>query len=249
VVSETAYEMLKEKAAACACRIGPPSFYSRCRRELEVSAASLLENGLLRRCRALIDESELHPAHGISHGERVAVEAGAILRAECASGGFGDADALMVCAQAAGLLHDIKRAWPDHTIKGSIEAERLLQDLDVPSSHKRYIRDAIRNHEAFREVLESEGPEARLVSDALYDADKFRWGPDNFTTTLWLMMQHTATPVEELFAVFPDRMEGIRRIRDTFRSETGRRYGPEFIDMGIEIGNEIYAAMAAMAGE
>jgi hypothetical protein len=46
---------------------------------------------------------------------------------------------------------------------------------------KRYIVAAIRNHEAFRKILESEDKSARLVSDSLYDADKFRWGPDNFT--------------------------------------------------------------------
>jgi hypothetical protein len=35
-------------------------------------------------------------------------------------------------------------------------------------------------------------------------------------------------------------MEGIAEIKDTFRSETGRVYGPEFIDLGLKIGEKIY---------
>jgi hypothetical protein len=32
----------------------------------------------------------------------------------------------------------------------------------------------------------------------------------------------------------------LKKIRGTFRSRTGRRYGPQFIDMGIAIGEELY---------
>lgn len=246
MADEPAYAVLKEKAAACALRIGMPSFYREYLRELEISAASLLENPLLRKCRSFIDEAALHPAHGMDHGERVAVEAGAILRVECSRDFRPDVDALMVCVQVAGLFHDIKRAEPDHTIKGSREVDLILKNFDLPAEHKRYITAAIRNHEAFREVLGSEDAQARLVSDSLYDADKFRWGPDNFTTTLWLILEHRATSMTELYRVFREKLEFIRRIRETFRSVTGRRYGPEFIDKGLEIGDEIYAAMAAM---
>lgn len=248
MADKPAYAMLKEKAAACALRLGRPSFYREYLRELEISAESLLENPVLRKCRSFIDESALHPAHGMQHGERVAVEAGAIIRVECSRGSCPDVDALMLCVQVAGLFHDIRRAEPDHTIKGSQEVELILRNFDLPAEHKRYITAAIRNHEAFKEVLASEDEQARLVSDTLYDADKFRWGPDNFTTTLWLILEHRATPMVDLYGVFREKLEGIRRIRETFRSETGKRYGPEFIDKGIEIGDEIYAAMAAMMG-
>ena len=109
--------------------------------------------------------------------------------------------------------------------------------------YKRYITAAIRNHEAFREVLSSEDEEAKLISDSLYDADKFRWGPDNFTTTLWLIMECSGTPAEALYRNFLEKMNGVSRIKETFRTKTGKRFGPEFIDLGIEIGNEIYREM------
>jgi hypothetical protein len=154
----------------------------------------------------------------------------------------------MLCAQIAGLFHDIKRSEEDHTIKGSQEVERILEDFDLKDRYKRYIASAIRNHEAFKEVLASEDEEAMLVGDSLYDADKFRWGPDNFTTTLWLIMESSGTPAETLYRNFLEKMKGVGRIKETFRTETGRRFGPEFIDLGIEIGNEIYREMGNLLG-
>ena len=121
-----------------------------------------------------------------------------------------------------------------------------MEENLIRKKEKRYVTAAIRNHEAFREVLMSEDESARLVSDALYDADKFRWGPDNFTTTLWLMIKASGTSARTLYNTFQEKMAGIRRIKETFRSATGRRYGPEFIDFGIEIGNEIYSEMERM---
>jgi hypothetical protein len=239
------YPALKKKAAKAARRIGPPSFYRVHKRELDRSHKSFSESELLLRCRAYLDESKMHPAHGIRHCEKVAIEAGAILQIEDARVRRPAVapDGLVLCAQIAGLFHDIKRSEDNHTLKGSIEAERILGEFEMEERYKRYITAAIRNHEAFREVLASEDDEAKLVSDALYDADKFRWGPDNFTTTLWLIVESADTPAEKLRASFLEKMEGIRRIKETFRTDTGRRYGPEFIDLGIEIGDEIFLEM------
>jgi hypothetical protein len=35
-------------------------------------------------------------------------------------------------------------------------------------------------------------------------------------------------------------MRGVARIKDTFRSQAGKTYGPEFIDLGLQIGEKIY---------
>jgi hypothetical protein len=236
------YQRLREKAFRTAEKIGPPSFYRAHSGELEVSASSFRENRLLHACRERIDEAKLHPAHGLPHCEKVAIEAGAIVLAE-RPGQPEETGELMFCAHIAGLLHDITRAGKDHSVTGSLEADRIMEDFGIRKRKKRYVTAAIRNHEAFRTVLTSEDESARLVSDALYDADKFRWGPDNFTTTLWLMVKASGTSARTLYNTFQEKMTGIRRIRETFRSETGRRFGPEFIDFGIEIGNEIYSEM------
>lgn len=241
------YQRLKERAVRTARSIGPPSFYTKHKKELDISLSSFSTNKILHRCRSYIDETKLHPAHGITHCEKVAIEAGAILLIEKTDGHNGpETEELMACAQIAGLLHDIRRMGEDHTITGSLEAGRILEDFDMEINYKRYITAAIRNHEAFKEILGSEDESARLISDSLYDADKFRWGPDNFTTTLWLIVESSGTPAEILYSNFREKMEGIRKIKGTFRTRTGKRYGPEFIDIGIEIGNTIYSEMGSI---
>jgi len=87
--------------------------------------------------------------------------------------------------------------------------------------------------------------DAQLISDALYDADKFRWGPDNFTETLWAMIIPRKTPLPVLLSRFLSRLEGIENIRTTFRTPTGREYGPDFIDRGLLIGRRLHAALTA----
>ena len=101
---------------------------------------------------------------------------------------------------------------------------------------------AIANHEAFQSNEPLESPNGQLLSDALYDADKFQWGPENFTETLWAMLALRKTEnVPLLFQRFPQSMEGIERIRSTFRTPTGKTFGPDFIDRGLEIGRRLLA--------
>lgn len=244
------YHRLKEKAHSAAEKIGRPSFYRKYGRELKRSSAAFSKSGIIDICRSRIDESKLHPAHGAEHLEKVAIEAGAVLRIEHEETGRpgGDIEGLMLCAQIAGLLHDVKRLEKDHTVSGSIEAGRILRGLDLSSSLKKYVTAAIRNHEAFKEVLASKNEQAKLISDSLYDADKFRWGPDNFTVTLWRILESTDMPAETLYCSFREKMEWITRIKETFRTETGKKYGPEFIDFGIRIGDEIYKEMTLIMG-
>ena len=245
------YRILREKAEETREKLGTPSFYRALRKELAVSGSSLLRNPAARRCRSHLDRAKLHPAHGIFHCEKVAVEAGAIVQAErgdCANDGSETAE-LMLCAQIAGLLHDITRCRKDHTVTGSIEAALILRDFDISDVYKRYITAAIRNHEAFRKARFSGDEPGMLVSNALYDADKFRWGPDNFTITLWLITESSGISPETLHEIFREKMEVIGSIRGTFRTATGRKYGPEFIDMGITIGNEIYRELCNILGD
>lgn len=250
-MNSSIYLRLKEKAVRTSEMLGLPSFYDACRKELDISSSSFTESALIRRCRSYLNNTRLHPAHGIFHCEKVAVEAGALVQAErrCYGNQGPDTGELMLCAQIAGMLHDITRDRRDHTVTGSIEAALILRDFNISDADKRYITAAIRNHEAFKEAPASADEAGRLVSDSLYDADKFRWGPDNFTTTLWLITQSSGMPAETLHRIFREKMEVIARIRDTFRTNTGKKYGPEFIDMGIEIGNEIYRELDNMLGD
>jgi hypothetical protein len=144
-------------------------------------------------------------------------------------------------AHVAGVLHDIRRSEPDHARLGSIEAGRVLKRFDFPYAEQIMIVQAIANHEAFQTNEAIPDVRGQLLSDALYDADKFRWGPENFTDTLWDMLAlRPEENIPMLFERFPRSMGGIARIRETFRTSTGRGYGPDFIDRGLEIGRRLY---------
>ena len=54
------------------------------------------------------------------------------------------------------------------------------------------------------------------------------------------MMEHQALSPRDLIDKFPWGMSGTVRIVETFRTPTGRQYGPEIVETGMEIGKEIY---------
>ena len=242
------YHKLRETAHRVAATLPKPAFYERHENFIQRANETLATHDLVRRCRSCLDESQMECAHGLFHCEAVARDAGALILIELKDGGvtWQETEPLFTAAIIAGLLHDIKRKEQDHAVRGSIEAEKILAGLGMSLRERQYIADAIRNHEAFQETFDRDDNAGRLVSDALYDADKFRWGPENFTTTLWLMVETRNTPIEALHRTFREKMQGIEKIKETFRTETGRLYGPEFIDMGISIGNAIYEEMNSL---
>lgn len=242
------YQKLQEKAIELAQSLPRPSFYDRHATPLRRAEEALASHELIRVCRTHLDESQLECAHGLCHCEAVARDAGAIVLIEAVALGLdaSEAESLFVSAIVAGLLHDIKRKEQDHAVRGSIESEKILTRIGVGLRDRQYIADAIRNHEAFQETFDRDDLAGRLVSDALYDADKFRWGPENFSVTLWLMVNERNTPIEALHGTFREKMKGIEKIKETFRTGTGKRYGPEFIEQGITIGNLIYEEMTRL---
>jgi len=146
----------------------------------------------------------------------------------------------VVLVQLAGILHDLKRMEHKHAFVGAEAARKLLNDFPLSAPEVNCVAEAIANHEAFSEPQTCETLTGQLVADALYDADKFRWGPDNFTHTVWYMMSYHQVDIPELFVRFPWGVDGILRIKDTFRTNIGIQYGPEIIDLGVRIGKEIY---------
>ncbi len=249
-IEQTIYSRLRQKAIKTAEILGVPSFYIDHGIELEISRESLKTNMLIKKCRSYMDEVSMDSGHGLSHAEAVALDAGILIQVEgkLLNIDSGLISEMVVYVQIAAMLHDIKRKEKNHTIAGSNEAGRILNDFQIEERYKRYIVAAIRNHEAFKKVLDSEDEIAKLISDSLYDADKFRWGPDNFTTTLWLMLNSADVPVEKLYKKFIESMKYIENIKATFRTHTGKKYGLEFIDMGIKIGQALYKEMSTIIG-
>jgi hypothetical protein len=247
-MSQAVYQKLQDTALKIARTLPRPAFYGEHTTLISLADEMLKTHELIRKCRAYLDESQLECAHGLCHCEAVARDAGTIVLVEGRRRGISQSviEPLFTAAIIAGLFHDIKRREQDHAVRGSIEAEKILKALDVDERSRSHITYAIRNHEAFKATCDLDDEEGCMVSDALYDADKFRWGPENFTGTLWLMVEAHHTPPEALHKTFKEKMMGIERIKETFRTATGKRYGPEFIDQGVTIGNAIYEEMSAM---
>jgi hypothetical protein len=239
---EDIYSEMIAVSQKIAASFPPPRFYTCCRPWMTFSRRLFSEDPQVLKCRAVVQrEVKNNYGHGLDHGEKVAVEAGALIGIEAERLSFGEPvrNRAGVLAQMAGLLHDLRRGEKDHAQLGAAAAEKILREFSFSGEEGRMIVDAIANHEAFVEPKKLESALGQLVSDVLYDADKFRWGPDNFTLTLWEMLRYSHAPIARLIHRFPKGMKGIARIQGTFRTETGKTYGPEFIALGMQIGEKI----------
>jgi hypothetical protein len=240
------YRMAIDLSRTIAVEVGTPRFYLEKAREVALSRELFAGEPLLAAGLRIVAEQGSCLGHGIAHVEKVAVDSGALILIEEGSAApNARIRRLVLLAQLAGILHDIRRTERDHAQRGAEEAQRLLAGLSVRHDECADIVDAIRNHEAFGLSRASTGRRGQLLSATLYDADKFRWGPDNFTETLWAMIGPRGITLPALLPRLLPGIEGIGKIRDSFRTPTGREYGPDFIDRGVAIGLRLYAALTA----
>jgi len=237
------YEEMIAASREIASSFQEPSFYVDCREPLNLSRSLLDEDPEVMKCRTFArKELQEELGHGIDHSEKVALEAGALAYIEEERFGLKESLRREACrlAQIAGLLHDLRRHDKNHAKTGASAASRMLDEFFLSPTEKEDIVQAIANHEAFVQPRKISSPVGQRISDALYDADKFRWGPDNFTQTFWQMLRSSGAPIVPQIQRFPKGMEGISAIKETFRTETGKIYGPEFIELGLRIGGKIY---------
>jgi hypothetical protein len=244
------YMRWRERARGIVARHPAATFY---RRESDAVAASLALFdrdplvGTIRERVATRLEDDF--GHGLEHATKVALDAGALMHIEGRTieppGRLGHRIRIAHCA---GLMHDLARKQPDHAEHGAVQAAELLRDLPLDRVDAEDICIAIRNHEAFRDPVGVDSRSGALLSDCLYDADKFRWGPDNFTDTLWAMAAFRRPSVEQFLEQYPAGLERLARIKSTFRTRAGRRYGPEFIDIALAIGHELHRAIRGECG-
>ena len=237
------YEEMMAVSRDIAASFPQPSFYVCFREPLNLSRSLFDNDPQVMKCRTLVlNQLREDLGHGMDHSEKVALEAGALAYIEGERLSLEESSRCEVCllAQIAGLLHDLRRNEKDHARASASAALGILREFSIFPKKEEYIVQAIANHEAFVEPKKIYSPVGQMISDALYDADKFRWGPDNFTQTLWQMLRSSRARIAPLIRRFPKGMEGISEIKETFRTETGKIYGPEFIELGLKIGGKVY---------
>jgi hypothetical protein len=236
------YIRMRARARHIVSRYPPPDFYTDLSRAFSVSRHIFDTHPTVSDLRFHVTgRLEEDFGHGLQHATKVALDAGTLMIAEGERIGWTTraTHRCVVTVHCASLLHDIKRKEPDHAVKGSAYAAVLLKQFPFSIEEREDIRLAIHDHEAFKKRVPVNSRRGALVSDCLYDADKFRWGPDNFTDTLWCMVFYQNPPLENFLASYPKGLSSLQRVRNTFRTVTGSRYGPQFIDMGISIGEEL----------
>lgn len=242
------YNQIRGMARKVVTRFATPRFYMDFSRECTLSK-HIFESDpiILALKREILPMLENDFGHGRRHSVKVSRDAGALMVIEAGLMGYDDTAILnrVRLAQSAGLLHDIRRKETDHAVRGADFSRKLLKSYPFSTFECEDICLAIRNHEAFKTTIPVDTPEGRLVGDCLYDADKFRWGPDNFVDTVWDMAICLNIPLKEFMERYPKGMAILSQIKTTFRTDTGRRYGPQFIDTGLAIGTILYSRIVA----
>jgi len=231
-------KILSEKIAST---FAAPRFYREKKIEIGESLRLFENNPMVTACMEIIAARANFSGHGLSHARKVAIEAGAIILIEGRHATEeGSIRRAVVLAHIAGILHDIKRSSKNHARQGDKEEKKILREFDLTDKEQTAVVDAIRNHEAFQPCTPLADPDDQLLSDALYDSDKFRWGPDNFTEMIWDISCTLNISIEILLDHFPAGLKTLEKISETFRTSTGRKYGPDFIALGLKIGEKLY---------
>lgn len=245
------YNRIRFRAVEIASRYPPVTFYADHMDQVDYSLDLFMTDPVIGRLRRHVSENiDNDFGHGMAHAVKVALDAGVLVAVEMHGREPGGADLAhrVRMAHCAGLLHDIQRKHQDHAAQGALYAGPVLESYGFEAADIADICVAIGNHEAFKAVAECRSDAGGLLSDCLYDADKFRMGPENFTHTVWEMLSFSDVPVSRFMALYPKGMAFLDRIRHTFRSPTGKAYGPRFIDLGLAIGDELYECIRAEFG-
>ena len=245
---DAVYLEIREVARKIVARYPRPDFYGNHPSEVRDSQRFYRSDTAIVRLRKDMDGClDDDFGHGMGHVKKVAIDAGTLVIVESRLAGHAEdrVQRNLLMAQCAGLLHDICRKEKFHAEKGAETALQILKAYPLVPEEIALVCTAIRNHEAFARLERLPAQPAQMISDCLYDADKFRWGPDNFAHTIWDMVGFLNPSLEAFVAHYPKGMALLKKIRGTFRSRTGRRYGPQFIDMGIAIGEELFQVILA----
>ena len=237
------YLRLRERARQIVSKHPTPRFYEDFSQFVHQSQTLFNAAPLIAELREFVAENvDDNFGHGMAHADKVSLDAGTLMLIEGRRIGY-PAERMsrrVLVTHCAGLLHDIKRKQSEHAVEGAAFAREVLGSYRLSADEIEDICQAILNHEAFKDTIDIKTPEGLLVSDCLYDADKFRWGPDNFTDTLWSMIASFSPPLDQFIRRYPTGLAALNRIKSTFRTATGIEYGPQFIDLGLAIGEELY---------
>ncbi|WP_462324602.1 HD domain-containing protein [Desulfoplanes sp.] len=212
-------------------------FYDDFNRQYMVSKDLFFSHPVIGQCKRDVVPLLAHTGqHGIDHAKKVAIDAGTLILVERRGWSIAQTKRWVFLAQLAGLLHDICIHLPDHARPGAVKARDILSPYPITDEERETVVFAIRNHESRTTGTASTSPMHHGVSNALYDADIFRWGPDVFDRTLLETRANRQHSLQDIQTRLLQAMNTIRDIGTTFRTRIGQQYGPQFLRLGLQLG-------------
>lgn len=213
-----------------------PAFCLDCAEELGHASSLFFDHPLMLRLQAdalgFLNEA---CGLGVEHGKRVAIDAAAIVLAEPSDLSADERRRLSLLAEMAGLLHDALRFEDDHAEKGADLCMRILRGYALEPEERLWIAQAVALHESPLPMADTGPLGARLLAGALHDADRFRFGPDIFSATLWELCDCDEWPLEDIARKFPEGPAMAARLKDSFRTVQGASYGPALLAEGLAL--------------
>lgn len=231
---------LKRRARDLAASRPQPAFVMDCAEELSHASNLFFDHPMMLRLQSdalgfLNDPCGL----GVEHGKRVAIDAAALVLAEPSGLNQEERRRAALLAEMAGLLHDALRYEDDHAEKGADLCLRILRGYALAPEERLWIAQAVALHEISLPLAVDGGSEfLKLLTGAVHDADRFRFGPDIFSATLWELCECDDWSLEEIVRAFPEGARRAQTFLKGFRTEQGRRYGPGLIAEGISLSSD-----------
>ncbi|XPV76418.1 MAG: hypothetical protein ACNI27_00485 [Desulfovibrio sp.] len=237
----------RNEAKRIVAELPAPAFYDDCDSEVEFSRKLFFQHPVLARLQEdalnfLYDETRF----GIIHAKNVAIDACAIVLVEGQLASADENRHLALLAQISGMLHDISLHEEEPSIQNSEAAAVVLRQYDLTDRDRKLIDLAISHHE-WGDFSFEDDYEAELLCGAVHDADKFRWGPDIFSTAFWKGCNYQQADSAQMIKCFEQSFGTISDYRDNFKTICGRSYGSELLEFGENAGTAILEYMKRLA--
>jgi hypothetical protein len=135
-----------------------------------------------------------------------------------------------------GLMHAVKVSHDAGTLV-HIEAQLSGYDKDRLCRLVCLVQTAGLLHDIKRKRKDHSAHAATYAKKVL---KKYPFSPEEIENICGAIQNHEAFKEDKFMDGYPQGMEKLETIKATFRTPTGKKFGPQFIDLGLAIGEELY---------
>ncbi|NIO44139.1 MAG: hypothetical protein GTN36_01095 [Candidatus Aenigmarchaeota archaeon] len=182
-----------------------------------------------------VSKKDTEPGHGHEHLRWVAPRGGYFADLECNARNIeGEVKQRLIKRTiAVGLLHDVERYRgfkKEHAIEGSKVAKEILARCSIEDE---YIPQIIMRHDEI-DLFSIGDVEFDVPFQSNFDADHILWGLER-EESFWRAKEKHNIPPEEAIHDY----QYLSSLRNSFKTQHGKKIGPKFVDFGIAISKHI----------